>query len=536
MDDFIDFFSDIDPLKQSTITVDSGNDDNSFVIPDDCILNVEYVDGKKEGPATVRTKKGILFAKLCYENDKLNGYCIFNDYTGKKSFEGYYENNVRDGWGCEYDEKHQPIFTGLYRNGERYCEMKPVPKMKDYYQEIVDGRQIAIAKYTKEYRRTGNCYIFENETIARLSVFQEGLEMRTIKEFKDGIMKEYNGQGSLLYEGGYKDDLLNNYPRHGEGDEYIDDCIVYSGNWMNNQRCGMGNSYKDGNLYYSGQWKSGAPQGMGEIVNEDGDVIYKGSWSCGYLVVKNNKRVNYKTGLEEPMPPQQPKKKKAEEKEAASAEKKAPESQPADKQKEPNKTAKPTEAKKAKGPQPAASPKVETEPKNKKEKAPAPTANGGKVRKGSNPPVPKKEIQVNGVNENTPNTAEPKKSKLNLTPKTSTKKQKNTSPVPDPNQPTPHKQNTPSPAPVVRRSSSKEKKENPQPTPQKKNTPSPVVGNNTVESTEKSPVEKTGKKKSKKSKKTNKEAGDILNNTLSPFMQAISQRIEQSVIFVEDSD
>ena len=301
MDSFDDLFASINPFQptESITELDIVNQsDEDFIVPDDCILNVEYVEGKKEGPGTIRTKKGILFAKVNYENDRLNGYCIFNDYDGKKRFEGYYENGVRDGWGCEYDEKHKPIFTGIYRNGEKYCEMKPVTNMKEYFQEIVNGKVIAVCKYTKNYSRTGICYLYENEKICRISKFQEGLEMKTVKEFDNDIMKEYNGNGMLIYEGGFKDDLANGYPREGKGDEYDNNgFITYSGNWKKNQLYGSGNSYKDGSLYYSGNWKQGAPSGYGEVMNENGDIVFKGTWSVGILSI-GNKKIDYKTGKE----------------------------------------------------------------------------------------------------------------------------------------------------------------------------------------------------------------------------------------------
>ena len=72
MDDYNDFFADINPLNTVSPVSDFFAPSPSEVIPDDCTMNVEYKDGKKEGAATVRTKKGILYAKLNYQDDLLN--------------------------------------------------------------------------------------------------------------------------------------------------------------------------------------------------------------------------------------------------------------------------------------------------------------------------------------------------------------------------------------------------------------------------------------------------------------------------------
>ena len=69
MNDFDDSFADINPLNTVTLVSDFFVPSTTDVIPDDCILNVEYKEGKKEGVAMVRTKKA-----LCLQ--LLNSICV----------------------------------------------------------------------------------------------------------------------------------------------------------------------------------------------------------------------------------------------------------------------------------------------------------------------------------------------------------------------------------------------------------------------------------------------------------------------------
>ena len=293
----------VSTVLDGTSSNESFSDDDVF--PEDCTVDVEYVDGMKEGPATVRTSKGIIYARLNYQEGKLNGLCTFNDLYGKKRFEGYYENGVKDGWGCEYDSDRQIVFYGFYRNGERHSELTEVEGMEDYYCEILDEQIISICQYDEQYQKDGLCFIYENGEVNRLSLFEHGLEMMVLKDFEDDHMIEYQNNESI-YEGEYSDDVINFCPREGQGEEYQDGSIVYNGEWKNNKRNGTGDSYKDGYIWYSGLWINGLPNGEGELLDENGDSLYKGCWKNGLLTVDEKTVIDYTTG--KPLPP--PKQKK----------------------------------------------------------------------------------------------------------------------------------------------------------------------------------------------------------------------------------
>ena len=62
--------------------------------------------------------------------------------------------------------------------------------------------------------------------------------MQTLKEFdyddnSDGIMKDYDQDGNLIYEGNFDETLATFCPREGDGEEYDSEGnIIYNGEWQ----------------------------------------------------------------------------------------------------------------------------------------------------------------------------------------------------------------------------------------------------------------------------------------------------------------
>ena len=48
-----------------------------IIYSNDSILNVNYIDNKKEGNGQLISKNGTVLADLSFQQDLLNGYCIF---------------------------------------------------------------------------------------------------------------------------------------------------------------------------------------------------------------------------------------------------------------------------------------------------------------------------------------------------------------------------------------------------------------------------------------------------------------------------
>ena len=79
--------------------------------PSGSSLKVDCVNGKKEGVGVVLSVKKTKLAKLNFHEDKVEGLCLFFDSEGMREKECMYENDVQNGWGCEYKDD-KIVFEG----------------------------------------------------------------------------------------------------------------------------------------------------------------------------------------------------------------------------------------------------------------------------------------------------------------------------------------------------------------------------------------------------------------------------------------
>ena len=113
--------------------------------PPGSTLEVEYINGKKEGLGKVYTKKRMVLANLSFHEDELSGLCIFRDEKGDKIKECMFEHDVENGWGKEYYENGD-TFEGFYENGEIFSSLEKYKEIPDYYEEKKVGETICICK------------------------------------------------------------------------------------------------------------------------------------------------------------------------------------------------------------------------------------------------------------------------------------------------------------------------------------------------------------------------------------------------------
>ena len=124
-------------------------------------MKVNYVNGKKEGVGLVISAKKTKLAKLNYHEDKVEGLCVFFDSEGMKEKECMYENDVQNDWGCEY-KNDKTVFEGLYKNGERYSELKKYSVDSRFMEEVKNGKTLSVCQYNSNHKREGLCYLYEN--------------------------------------------------------------------------------------------------------------------------------------------------------------------------------------------------------------------------------------------------------------------------------------------------------------------------------------------------------------------------------------
>lgn len=216
-----------------------GQRDNGFVVPNESSWDVALVDGMKEGIGEVKDKYGLISAVLSYHNDKLNGICKFYD-TGTLIKMISYVDDVAEGWACDF-ENHEEVRWYIYAKGVKKSTLKKCDTMKDYWEErdINTNQLISICKYDENHLVDGKGYLFENGQISKIIWFDHGKQKDVMKVFKKDQMTEYEDTGKKVYEGGFKDDILDYYPREGQGMEFAgNEVVAYKGEWKKNKRNG----------------------------------------------------------------------------------------------------------------------------------------------------------------------------------------------------------------------------------------------------------------------------------------------------------
>ena len=244
----------------------------------DSILNVNYIDNKKEGNGQLISKNGIVLADLSFQQDLLNGYCIFYNENGKKLKECVFENGIENGKGKEYEDDKM-IFEGIYKNGNRYSSLEVYEEEPSYYVEKKDGKTLSICKFNENHLKDGICYEYDNDIMSEIVLYENGIKKRVMNHFiNDNEMIEYNDNERMIYKGEYFGNVKNGYKRNGNGMSYYDNGrTVYEGEFKDGKWNGSGVMYyENGNKKYEGEWKDGKPNGSGVGYYDNGNVRYEG--------------------------------------------------------------------------------------------------------------------------------------------------------------------------------------------------------------------------------------------------------------------
>ena len=186
--------------------------------PPDCTIKVDYKNGMKEGEGLLLSPKRMKLAKLHYHEDKLDGLCLFYDLNGFITKEAFFENDVQNGWGCEY-KNDKVVFEGFYRNGKRFSELMKYSEGSNLMKEIKDDKTLSICRYNNDHKKDGVGYLFENNKMKSCVIFDNGIVKKKLQEFIDYQMIEYDDHETVIYKGYYKGNLNRGFTRSGEGIE-----------------------------------------------------------------------------------------------------------------------------------------------------------------------------------------------------------------------------------------------------------------------------------------------------------------------------
>ena len=90
-----------------------------FVFPSDSIIDVKYVDGKKEGKCKIVSKNNVLVAELNFHEDLLNGNSIFYNDNGEITKYYVFDNGIKSKYyTIEVDRMKEYIDDKLIYEGE----------------------------------------------------------------------------------------------------------------------------------------------------------------------------------------------------------------------------------------------------------------------------------------------------------------------------------------------------------------------------------------------------------------------------------
>ena len=220
--------------------------------------------------------------QLIFEGEYLNGQRngIGKEYyKGKFIFKGEYLNGRRwNGKGKEGDNHGNLTFKGEWKDGKKWngkiikvgsstiVEELVNGKLNGKGKEYYDNRLIYEGGYLngkrngkgKEYREYGEIIEAEYLNGQKIGKVKKFFQYQLIFEGEyNGIGKEYNFIGELIYEGEF-----SNGQRNGKGKEYELVELIFEGEYSYGKRNGKGKEYEGGELIFEGEYKNGLRKGQ----------------------------------------------------------------------------------------------------------------------------------------------------------------------------------------------------------------------------------------------------------------------------------
>ena len=275
------------------------------------IMSGRYIifETKKKGKE-YNAYNDVLIFEGEYNNGKRNGIGKEQFYN-ELIFEGEYKNGKRNGKGKEY-EFGQLIFEGKYLNGKKWNGI-------GYYNnEIIleyDNNEL----YNFEPDFTSK----EKDDLKKTKIYEIKNGKGFVKEFNDkvlvfegeykhgernGIGKEYNRTGNVIYQGEYLNgkrwtgkglDIKGNIVyelKGGKGyvkEYYFNNKIRYECEFIIGEKNGKGKEYyPNGKLEYIGEYKNGKRHGKGKEYDYKGNLLYEGE----FLYNNRYKGKDYRNG------------------------------------------------------------------------------------------------------------------------------------------------------------------------------------------------------------------------------------------------
>ena len=164
-----------------------------------------------------------------YRNDVASGFC-------------------REGKGCVL-EGGVVVRVNVYANGEEVRRWKVlVDEVMTEMDE--KGVVVYVGEYAENPElfcpRNGRGTVFENGELKCVGVFEGDAMKRKEREFEKGLMREYNNTGKMVYWGGYVRNEKGVFLRDGQGTVYEKGVVAYCGCFEKGRLKRKAKEFKDG--------------------------------------------------------------------------------------------------------------------------------------------------------------------------------------------------------------------------------------------------------------------------------------------------
>ena len=258
-------------------------------------IDAEYENGKINGQVTIYNDSKIILAKLNVIDGKRNGICYEYDNVGKLRFIANYKDDVRNGFTTEYRNGFE-VKKLLYQDDGTIISISG-SIVQGYYEERNEktNELICITQLDKQYRPHGKCYLYENNQIKNIQLFEQGNPILCLRTFDNNIMTEYDSNKSIVYFGGYLESFKLDYPKNGKGQLYENNMIVYSGMFRLNKKAGKGVYYQNNIIRFEGDWDNDSPNGIGILFDKEGKAQKSYKWEYGYTQIDPTHWLDYES-------------------------------------------------------------------------------------------------------------------------------------------------------------------------------------------------------------------------------------------------
>ena len=248
----------------------------------DYLMKVKLVNGMREGEALI-VKGDSPYIKLEYRNGKMAGTVKRMEMDGRVELVGELIDGMESGLFIEYlgechnrrciycgeeylkertniraryvlhrlsfdDCEDGTIWRGYYRNGKRYSEVRKNGRGGKWYEErsMKNRELLSIAEYDSSlHDKNGRCMEYENGKWVGEWVYKNGVRVRCMREYRDGVITLYDDNGEKVTTTNEWDGMRMRETLHSVMKDKNDDSLMYfdlktgyvCGVWKTKERC-----------------------------------------------------------------------------------------------------------------------------------------------------------------------------------------------------------------------------------------------------------------------------------------------------------